>query len=167
MCCRFSIKFFSASIPCSMPASSNLCSWSFQEKVEQHLPMDGERRIKGKDQEGSWRGQLCINELQKLKSCLTLCRKIFVFFPQSLTRTGITCCFVSNSGSVWHTELPCLCPPFSSDSLNSKIHIPNYLIFTVIGSWDFNLFKCKRKDELGKLNLNYSRFCSGSVSIPA
>lgn len=164
MCCRLSIKFFSASIPCSIPASSNLCSWSFQEKVEQHLPMDGETRIKGKDQEGSWRGQLCIN-FRSWNPVFVL-KDFWVFFhTPSQGRNHML--FVSNSGSAWHTELPCLCPPFSSDSLNSKIHIPNYLVFRVIGSWDFNLFKCKRKDELGKLNLNYSRFCSGSVSIPA
>lgn len=59
-----------------------------------------------------------------------------------------------------------LCPPFSSDSLDFKIHILNDLVFKVIVSQDFNLLKCKRKDEPGKLNLNYFRFGSGFVSIP-
>lgn len=68
---------------------------------------------------------------------------------------GITCYSVSSSG-----------PLSSSDSLDFKIHILSYLVSKLIGSQGFNLLKCKRKDKLGKLNLNYSRF-SGSVSIPA
>jgi len=81
--------------------------------------MDGEKKIKRKDKEGSWREELYINELQKLTSCLTLCQKIFLFFfsPPLPDKAGVTCCCVSSSGSAWHTELPCLCPPFSSDSL--------------------------------------------------
>lgn len=69
---------------------------------------------------------------------------------------GIICCSaVSSSG-----------PLSSSDSLDFKIHILSHLVSKLIGSQDFNLLKCKRKDELGKRNLNDCRF-SDSVSIPA
>lgn len=111
-----------------------------------------------------------IYDTQKLKSSLTsLCQKIYyiLFFPFFLLahKAGITCYSVSSKGSVFTQNFPA--SVLLSAAIAWILKSISLIIFKVTGSQDFNLFKFKRKDELGKLNLHYPRLCSSFVNIRA